>query len=283
MKETPDSQSEWDPFGWNSTDENDFSAWGLTENPFGRSDEGGPSDWSSMGDLPSWSGTGNPFGLSGEESPFGQNSIEDHPSDYDTTNFEKRSDIYMLSQPMKDFFERQGYDTISSLPTSLCRPLLNVSEVGDMYFGKGSWREAKRDNIFVGNIVGSQGIKHYNATLASFMSYLYRDYNEPSSYNGRDIQHLEDDYRKTAQKILNDITPGEYVSDGKYYFLCGDGNHRLFFLATALELELAECGDDEVKKSEIVSKYTIPAMICPSRTVKDLGAILEKRTQSSKE
>ncbi len=281
MKETPDSQSGWDPFGWNSMDENDFSAWGLTENPFGQSDKRDPSDWSSMGDFPSWSSMGNPFGPSSEESPFDQNSKEDHPSDYDTTNFEKRSDIDMLSQPMKDFFERQGYDTIS-LPTSLCRPLLNVSEIGDMFFGKGSWREAKRENIFVGNIVGSQGIYHNNATLASFMSYLYRDYDEPSSYNGRDIQHLEDDYRKTAQKILNDITPSEYVSDGKYYFLCGDGNHRLFFLATALELELAECGNDEVKKSEIVSKYTIPAMICPSRTVKDLGAILEKRTESSK-
>lgn len=77
--------------------------------------------------------------------------------------------------------------------------------------------------------------------------------------------------------IIKKITPGDFVSDGKRYFLCGDGNHRIFFLATALELELAECGDDEVKKSEIVSKYTIPAMVCPTDSVKDLDAILEKK------
>ena len=206
------------------------------------------------------------------------NSDEEAPIfDFDMA-FEKAVDTATLSQPMKDFFERQGYD-IYNLPSGLGRPLLNVDDIGDMYYKKGSWREAKRSDIFVGDIVGSQGIKEHNATLASFMSYLYRDYDDASSYSGRGVMYLKDDYRKTVQVILDNLTPSDYVSDGKNFFLCGDGNHRVFFLATALELELAECGDDEIKKNEIISKYTIPAMICPTESVKDLGAILEEKTE----
>lgn len=218
-------------------------------------------------------------------------SFEDHMAsfdDYDNeepfsdseTSFEKTVNTTTLSQPMKDFFERQGYD-IYDLPSGLGRSLLSADDMGDMYRKKGSWREAKREDIFIGDIIGSQGIKERDTTLASFMSYLYRDYNNPGSYNGRGVQYLEDDYKKTAQKILDNLTPSDYVSDGKKYFLCGDGNHRIFFLATALELELSECGDDETKKSEIISKYTIPAMICPTSSVKDLDTILEEKTKAS--
>ena len=238
------------------------------------------------------------LGLRSEDNSSGWDTLDNTPSfedhianldDFDEENpfsnfnfnMESKNTINIdaLSQPMKDFFERQGYD-LYDLPSGLGRPLLNAEDLGDMY-RKMNRSEAKHDNIFVGDIIGSQGIKEHNTTLASFMSYLYKNYDDSSSYNGRAVSHLGDNYKRVARDILENITPGDYVSDGKSYFLCGDGNHRIFYLATALELELAECGNDETQKSEVISKYKIPAMVHPTDSVKDLGAILEKKTKAS--
>jgi len=244
----------WDNLGennrpdWSSISEDDSPGW---DEIFG------PDD----GVLPGW----GDFLSSGSDDYFNYNREVIHADS--------------LSRPMKDFFERQGFD-LDNLPPNLGRPLLGAKELGDMYF-KIHKSEAVRANIFVGDIVGSQGIKEDGATLDSFMSYLYSDYDSPGTYGGRSVHHLERNYKEVAQEIIDNIGdyPCEFVSDGNLHFLCGDGDHRMFFLATALEMELAECGDDENEKSKIISKYTIPAMICPTEVVKDLNDMLEKRAQ----
>ena len=176
--------------------------------------------------------------------------------DFQTRHEEEKSESG-ISAPVAEFLEKNGIDP-SEIQNGLSRHLYSEDEIDNV------WRDFSRssahdEKVFIGDIIGSQAIdKKDGLDLVAFLSELY---SSGSDYNERSNRFLNRDIEENAAALLSSMEPMDFVRDGEKYFLCGDGNHRLFYLAAALEIELKNAQTPEERR-QICERYTIPAKVC---------------------
>ena len=129
-----------------------------------------------------------------------------------------------ISKPIQDFLDATGYKANGlgyvNIPTGLTRKLLGSQEAQEIYRNFNS-ANTTRGKIYIEDIVDSQAIRESQPTLLSFMSYLCQDYYNGTfaTYGNRSTEHLQENYKDTAQHLLDDLEPLDFASNEEKHLL----------------------------------------------------------------
>jgi uncharacterized Zn finger protein len=207
------------------------------------------NDW----DLDDW---GAEWGDENSEELSWGSVMADAP-EFGQVDEESEKEKPVISEAMDEFLRRNGFD-LENLPPSFNKRICNTAELGknSILFERD---RATLEQIDIGNIVGSLAVNN-EKTLMDMMAALYTD-SSGQGYGGRSSRFLRGDYRETAADLLEDMEPLDFTSDGNHLCLMNDGNHRIFFLMMAREMELADAKTED-ELNDIRDKYTLKANVC---------------------